>query len=365
MKINKTEIYKLTIKMEPFVIATEVSYYTQNIFIRIHTDKGITGMGECSAFPMLVGETQNTCFEVAKDFAKISTGKDPLDIEARMQELHDYIAFNSTIKSAWDMALHDIASKHAGVPLYKYLGGMKKTIMTDLTIGIDTPESMQQTARAFVADGVKIIKVKLGKNGREDVKRIKQIREAIGPDIKLRVDANQGWHFEEAVATLQALEQYDIQYCEQPIRHQYDALLPALRKLSPIKIMADESVFDHYDAIRLIEANAVDYINIKLAKSGGLLEAKKIADEAGKRGIACMMGGMLESRLGLTAKVHFAMANDNIVFYDLDTCLLGQLEDPVIGGAQYNNYFLEISEEPGIAADISESFLSNCEKIII
>jgi L-alanine-DL-glutamate epimerase-like enolase superfamily enzyme len=365
MKINKTEIYKLTIKMEPFVIATEVSYYTQNIFIRIHTDKGITGMGECSAFPMLVGETQNTCFEVAKDFARISIGKDPLDIEGRMQELHDYIAFNSTIKSAWDMALHDIAAKHAGLPLYKYLGGMKKTIMTDLTIGIDTPESMQQTAREFVADGVKIIKVKLGKNGETDVERIRLIREAIGPDIKLRVDANQGWHFEEAVATLQALSQYDIQYCEQPIRHQYDDLLPNLRKLSPIKIMADESVFDHYDAIRLIEADAVDYINIKLAKSGGLLEAKKIADEAGKRGIACMMGGMLESRLGLTAKVHFAMANDNIVFYDLDTCLLGQLEDPVIGGARYNNYYLEISDEPGIAADINESFLSNCEKIII
>jgi o-succinylbenzoate synthase len=365
MKINKTEIYKLTIKMEPFVIATEVSYYTQNIFIRIHTDKGITGMGECSAFPMLVGETQNTCFEVAKDFARISLGKDPLDIEARMQELHDYIAFNSTIKSAWDMALHDIAAKHAGLPLYKYLGGMRKTIMTDLTIGIDTPESMQQTAREFVADGVKIIKVKLGKNGETDVERIKLIREAIGPNIKLRVDANQGWHFEEALATLQALDQYDIQYCEQPIKHQFDALLPNLRKLSPIKIMADESVFDHYDAIRLIEANAVDYINIKLAKSGGLLEAKKIADEAGKRGIACMMGGMLESRLGLTAKVHFAMANDNIIFYDLDTCLLGQLEDPVIGGARYNNYYLEISDEPGIAADINESFLSNCEKIII
>jgi L-alanine-DL-glutamate epimerase-like enolase superfamily enzyme len=365
MKINKTEIYKLTIKMEPFVIATEVSYYTQNIFIRIHTDKGITGMGECSAFPMLVGETQNTCFEVAKDFARISLGKDPLDIEGRMQELHDYIAFNSTIKSAWDMALHDIAAKHAGLPLYKFLGGMKKTIMTDLTIGIDTPESMQQTAREFVADGVKIIKVKLGKNGETDVERIRLIREAIGPDIKLRVDANQGWRFEEAVATLQALDQYDIQYCEQPIRHQYDDLLPNLRKLSPIKIMADESVFDHYDAIRLIEADAVDYINIKLAKSGGLLEAKKIADEAGKRGIACMMGGMLESRLGLTAKVHFAMANDNIVFYDLDTCLLGQLEDPVIGGARYNNYYLEISDEPGIAANINESFLSNCEKIII
>jgi L-alanine-DL-glutamate epimerase-like enolase superfamily enzyme len=365
MKITRTEIYKLTIPMEPFVIATEVSYFTQNIFIRIHTDEGITGMGECSAFPMLVGETQNTCFEVAKDFARLTNGKDPLDIEARMLDLHQYIAFNSTIKSAWDMALHDIAAKHAGLPLYTFLHGQKKIIQTDLTIGIDTPEAMAGKAVAFVADGVKIIKVKLGKKGQEDVERIRLIREAVGPDIQLRIDANQGWDFDTAVSTLKALGIYDIQFCEQPIPHQYDRLLPELKKLSPIKIMGDESVFDHHDAIRLIEADAIDYINIKLAKSGGLLEAKKIADEAEKRGVACMLGGMLESRLALSAKVHFAMSHNNIRFYDLDTCLLGQLADPVTGGAIYKNYFLEITDEPGIAADIDEGFLSTCEKIII
>jgi L-alanine-DL-glutamate epimerase-like enolase superfamily enzyme len=365
MKITQTEIYKLTIPMEPFVIATEVSYFTQNIFIRLHTDEGITGMGECSAFPMLVGETQNTCFEVAKDFARITNGKDPLDIEARMQELHQYIAFNSTIKSAWDMALHDLAAKHAGLPLYAYLNGRIKTIQTDLTIGIDTPENMAAKAIAFVADGVKIIKVKLGKKGKDDVERMRLIRNAVGSDIQLRIDANQGWDFDTAVSTLQRLGEYDIQFCEQPIPHQYDQLLPQLRKLSPIKIMGDESIFDHHDAIRLIEANAIDYINIKLAKSGGLLEARKIADESAKRGVECMLGGMLESRLALTAKVHFAMSHDNIRFYDLDTCLLGQLKDPVIGGAVYNNYFLEINDQPGIAADIDDDFLKGCEKIII
>lgn len=351
--------------MEPFVIATEVSYYTQNIFIRVHTDAGITGMGECSAFPMLVGETQNTCYEVAKDFARMLKGKDPLKIEERLEDLNQYIAFNTTIKSAWDMALHDIASKHAGLPLYKFLGGHRKPIMTDLTIGIGDPQKMAETARAFVADGVKIIKVKLGKNGPEDVERIKLIREAVGPSIGLRIDANQGWDFETAVSTLQALAPYDIAYCEQPIRHQYDRLLPELKKLSPIRIMADESVFDHHDAIRLIEADAVDYINIKLAKSGGILEAKRIADAAAERGIACMLGGMLESRLGLSAKAHFALSHNNIVFYDLDTCLLGQLEDPVVGGARYNNYFVEVSDEPGIAADIEPAFLERCESITI
>jgi L-alanine-DL-glutamate epimerase-like enolase superfamily enzyme len=110
MKITHTEIYKLTIPMEPFVIATEVCSATQNIFIRIHTDEGIVGMGECSAFPMLVGETQNTCFEIAKHFGRITKGLDPLNTIGILSLLDQYIAFNSTIKSAWDIALHAVAT---------------------------------------------------------------------------------------------------------------------------------------------------------------------------------------------------------------------------------------------------------------
>ncbi len=365
MKIFQTEIFKLTIPMEPFVIATETSYYTQNIFIRMHTDSGLTGMGECSAFPMLVGETQSTCFEIAKDLARIAKGKDPLPIEERMNDFHQYIAFNSTIKSAFDMALHDLAAKAAKVPLYVYLGGKKKMIQTDLTIGIDTPQKMAATAVEFKKKGVRIIKVKLGKKYKEDVERVRLIREAVGKDIILRIDANQGWTYEEAIYALQNIGPYEIQFCEQPMRRWNDHLLPALRKQSPIKIMADESVFDHYDALRLIEANACDYINIKLAKSGGILEAMKIANEAQKRNIPCMLGGMVESRLALTAKVHLAMSHDNIEFYDLDTCLLGHKEDPVTGGARYNNYFLEIPNGPGIDADIDETFLSKMEKVVV
>jgi L-alanine-DL-glutamate epimerase-like enolase superfamily enzyme len=365
MTITQTEIFKLTIPMEPFVIATETCYYTQNIFIRIHTDSGLVGMGECSAFPLLVGETQNTCFEVAKDFARMLKGKDPLDIPARMKELNTYIAFNTTIKSAFDIAFHDLKAKAAGVPLFMILGGRKKTIQTDLTIGIDTPESMEETAREFIRNGVKIIKVKLGKNGDEDVERVRLIRGAVGPEIGLRVDANQGWEYEEAIRTLNAIAPYDIQFCEQPIHHDFDQLLPELRKRSAVKIMADESVFNHHDAERLIQAGAVDYINIKLAKSAGILGGLAIAETAAKYGIPCMLGGMVESRLALTAKVHMAMSHDNIHFYDLDTCLLGQLEDPVTGGAVYTNYFLDVPDGAGLDADIQATFLETCESVII
>lgn len=351
--------------MEPFVIATETSYYTQNIFIRIHTNEGITGVGECSAFPMLVGETQNTCYEVAKDFARMLRGWNPLEIEQCLKLLDDYISNNTSIKSAFDMAFYDISSKAANLPLYQFLGGQRKTIQTDLTIGIAEPQKMANTAVKYVKDGVKIIKVKLGKNAKEDVLRMRLIREAVGPDIQLRIDANQGWTFDDALYALTEIAAYDIQYCEQPMRRYNDPLLPKLKSLSPIKIMADESVFDHRDAIRLIEANACDYVNIKLAKSGGIREAIRIADACKERNVPCMLGGMVESRMALTAKVHLAMSHDGIKFYDLDTCLLGHLADPVLGGAVYNNYFLELPEKAGIGADIDQNFLNKMERTII
>lgn len=365
MKITAIEITRLTIPMEPFVIATQTCYAAENIYLRVHTDCGIVGVGECSPFPMLVGETQDTCFHVGKRLASILKGKDPRQIDQRMRELDASIAFNTTIKSAFDMALHDIAAKASNQPLYAYLGGQKKQVQTDLTMGISSPENMASTALQFVKNGVRIIKVKLGKNGKEDVDRIRLIREAIGDTIQLRIDANQGWDYDTAKATLTALEPYQVEFCEQPMHHHLDQLLPELKKQVGIPIMADESVFNHVDAERLIKSDSCSYLNIKLAKSGGILEAMRIADTAAEHGMACMLGGMVESRLALTAKVHLAMAHDNIRFYDLDTCLLGHLEDPVLMGARYNNYFLELDDQPGIGADIDPAYLKGAEQVTV
>ena len=351
--------------MHPFTIATGTMHYAQNIFIKIYTDENFYGVGECSAFPMITGETQSTCFEMAKDFAKIWKDKDALMIQDRMNELHNFTAFNTTAKSAFDMALFDIAAKFINQPLYKFLGGNKKEMETDLTIGIDNAENMTDKAISFKKKGVCIIKIKLGKIPVEDIERVKQIREAIGDEIILRIDANQGWDYDSALFILQNINKYNIEFCEQPMRSWNDFKLPELKKNSPIKIMADESVFNHHDAERLIHANACDYVNIKFAKSGGILEARNINTICEQHTIPCMMGGMLESRIALTAFAHFASAHDNIKFYDMDTCMLGHKIDPVIGGVKYNNYFVELPETPGIGADADENFLKNCEHIII
>ena len=365
MTIKKIEIYRLSIPMEPFVIATGTMDYAQNTFIKIITDTEHYGVGECSAFPMIVGETQNTCLAIAQDFAKIWKGKNPLELEDRLAELHLYIAGNSTIKSAFDMALYDLAAKSAELPLYQYLGGKKKDIVTDITLGIASAAEMAQKALKLKEGGAFALKVKLGKQPQDDIARIKAIRQAVGFDIPIRIDANQGWSYEGAIEALQGMEAYKIQFCEQPMRTYNDHLLPELRTQTIVPIMADESVYSHHDAERLCKADACDYINIKFSKSSGINEALKIQSVAAEYNIPCMIGGMLESRLALAAKVHFAYASSNVKFYDLDTCMVGHLEDPVIGGIQYNGYSISISDEVGIGADIDQVFLDKCEKWVI
>lgn len=361
MKITHTDIYRFSIPMEPFTIATGTMDFAQNVFIRIHTDGIHYGVGECSAFPMIVGETQETCLAMARDFSKILKGKDPLDIPARLQDLHNLSALNSTIKSAFDIALYDLASKNAGQPLYRYLGGEKRVIETDMTIGIAEPEAMAELALKYHKQGARILKIKLGKDPDLDIQRIRTIRKMVGEQVILRIDANQGWDFEQAVKCLNQMQDLNIEFCEQPMRTWYDDRLPELKRKTHIKIMADESCYNHHDARKLINSASSDYLNIKFAKSGGILEGLKIHQVAIESGIPCMMGSMLESRIALSANLHFAYACPGIQYFDLDTCLLGHLADPVSGGVKYNGFFLDIPETPGIGADADEEFLKACE----
>ncbi|SFC27321.1 L-alanine-DL-glutamate epimerase [Parapedobacter composti] len=362
MKITHTEIYRFSIPMEPFVIATGTMDYAQNMLVRIHTDTGIYGVGECSAFPMIVGETQDTCLAVARDFARLWKGKDPLAIDERLAELDTFIARNATAKSAFDIALHDLAAKHASVPLYKYLGGAVRDIVTDITVGIGTPEEMAAKALAYRERGATMVKVKLGKAPESDVARIKAIRDAVGSDLLIRIDANQGWDYDAAVAALRGLEPFGIQFCEQPMRSYNDHLLPQLRQETTIPLMADESCYDHRDAARLASQGACDSINIKFSKSGGIAEALRIQQTAAEYGIPCMIGGMLETRLALSAKAHFAYAAPNVQFFDLDTCMIGHRADPVVGGVRYEGFHLSLPYTSGIGADADEAFLQTCER---
>jgi L-Ala-D/L-Glu epimerase len=365
--ITRISIYKLSVPLiSPFITSLGRDEYARNVLIKIETDIGITGFGECSPYPTINGESQDTCFAVGQYFAKIFMGKNACDIEARVQDMDRVIYGNTSIKSALDMALYDIASQQAKLPLYAFLGGKnEKIIATDYTVSIGEPDQMAKDALKIRQDGYPAIKVKLGQNGKKDVERIKAIRHAVGNTIPLRVDANQGWGLEEAIATLNALAPFDIQHCEEPIPRWDYMNLAHVRQNSPIPIMADESCGDEHDADRLIKLGACDYFNVKLGKAGGIFKAIKIVELANQENISMQVGAFMESRLAMTAFAHFSLCSPLIVHFDFDTALMFS-DDPVSGGITYKeNGIIEIPEVPGLGAHIDEMKLEALEKVSI
>lgn len=366
LSITSIEIYKSPIALkDPFKISLGILTHAENVIIKINTSNGLTGYGECSPFMTINGESMDTCFVVAQYLANILKGKDALDIENCVVAMDNMIYANSSIKSAFDIALYDIAAQNAGLPLYAFLGGSKsKEIITDYTVSIDEPKKMAADAVKIKANGFQVIKVKLGQQ-QKDVERIRLIREAVGMGIPIRIDANQGWDVAGTIRILNELAVYNIQHCEEPIPRWNYMELAAIRKQSPIKIMADESCCDHHDAKRLIDLNACDYFNVKLGKSGGIFKALKIIKLAEAEGIKIQLGGFLESRLAFTAAAHLALASDAIIFYDFDTPLMFE-EDPVSGGITYDsNGVVSVPDTTGLGATIDADYLIELTKVIL
>ena len=367
VSIDKIELYKLSIPLiEPFITSLGRDDYAENVLVRITTNKGIIGFGECSPYMPINGESIDTCFTVGQYFAKVLKGKNALNIEECIDLMDKVIYGNSSIKSAFDIALYDIASQHAGKPLYEFIGGKNnKTIITDYTVSIGDPQKMAADAVKIKADGYPAIKIKLGKNGKTDIERIRGIRAAVGNEIPLRIDANQGWEVEEAIETLQTLAQFDIQHCEEPIPRWAFMQLPRVKKESPIPIMADECCGDEHDAERLIQLKACDYMNVKLGKSGGIFKALKMVRLAEKAGIHLQIGAFMESRIAMSAFAHFSLCSPAIEHYDFDTALMFS-KDPVTGGIVYEkNGVVQVPEVPGLGATIDDARLKAFPSISI
>lgn len=367
MTISQVELYKLRIPLiEPFITALAREEYVENVIVVIRTNTGITGFGECSPYMPVNGESIDTCFIVGQYFAKLMKGKDPLKTEDLLAEMDKLIYGNSSIKSAFDIALHDIAGQYKGVPLYKLYGGKNnKELVTDYTVSLDRAEKMAADAVKIKAAGYPSVKVKLGQSGKKDVQRIKLIRDAIGFDIPLRIDANQGWGVKEAIETLNALDAFNIEHCEEPIARWNFMRLRKVKKNSPIPIMADESCGDAHDAERLIKLKACDMINIKVGKAGGLFNAFEIVKLANKADMQMQVGAFLESRLGMTASAHLALCSDNIIYCDFDTPLMFS-EDVVSDGMTYHeNGLMKVPDTPGLGSSIEQGQLDKLEKVII
>ena len=335
MGIESIEVYKVSLGYrEPFRIALGTSTVSENIIVKISTDFGIEGWGEASPSFKITNETPKTVINALSKIGPKLIGMCPFKIEQIIEKMDEIIKGNTSAKAAIDMAILDIIGKKTRKPVSALLGGYRDEVLTDITLGIKSPKEMAKSAIKYVRKGFKILKVKVGVNPSEDIERVKKIREAVGPEIKIRIDANQGWTPKEAIEVLRKLEKYDVELVEQPVKAKDIKGLATVRKNSSIPVMADESVHSPEDALKVIKADAVDVINIKLMKSGGIWKAMKIAAIAEAAKIPCMVGCMGESNLGITAAVHFAAAVKNVQYADLDADLL--LKDKLVtrGGAK-------------------------------
>ncbi len=364
--ITHIEIIDLDLPfVHPFKIALAVMNSAHNIIVRIHDSDGLIGVGEGVPSRFVTGESAETAFEAAKLYAEFLIGKNPFEIDSHLKMLEAFMLKNPAIRCAYDLALYDLLAKHAELPLYALLGGTKQVLYSNRTIGIDEPVKMAKTAKQHVENGVKALKVKVGTGRVDDIARIRAIRESVGSGVPMRLDANQAWDEITTINILTALAEYEIEVCEQPLPYWNFEGLKRVRERSPIAIMADESIFDLHDAFRLAALGAVDYFNIKLAKSAGIHGALKINAIGEAAGIKCMLGGMSESLIGVSAGAHLVCACPNISLHDLDSPF-HFAEEPSIGGVDFQaNGTVTLSDTYGHGADVSPEWIEKSTRLVI
>jgi L-alanine-DL-glutamate epimerase-like enolase superfamily enzyme len=320
MKIEKIEVAanKITLR-KPFKIALGVITEVSNLTITVVTDTGEVGIGEATPEPLVTGETLEGCEAALNLLETALIGEDPRQLSRIHGLMNQCMKGNGSAKAAIDMACYDLLGKSTGLPLYQLLGGQDNQVETDMTISIDTPEVMAQNAQQYVEQGFSALKVKVGLDEKDDIERVKQIRAAVGSAIELRIDANQGWQAKQAVKMIEQLQKYDIAFFEQPTQASDVDGLSFVRANVSQQIMADEAAFIPEDALSLIKKEAVDAVNIKLMKCGGIYPALQINSICEAANIPCMVGCMAgETNISIAAATHFVAAQKNVCFADLD-----------------------------------------------
>ncbi len=355
--IASVEVFPMNMTLKSVMkIALATPFSADNVWVRLRTADGVSGWGESSPFSAVMGETQASDLALSKPLAALVMNRDPFTLPQILSAMIAFSPSSTGIVAAFEMALWDICGKIAGQPVYHLLGAARESFETDQTVYIDTPDAMKAKALDIAKRGFKNIKVKLGETPERDIARIKAVREAIGPDIAIRTDANQGWPVTEAIRALRGLEPYRVQFCEQPGPFWDWAGMKQVKNNVPVPVMADESVHSPHDAIQGVREEAFDMINIKVMKTGGLLEAVRVAHIAAAANIPCMLGCMNETRIALTAAAHVVMSQEIIRYADLDAFLEHDV-DPVVGGMQVKAGMVTLPDTPGLGLDIDPAFL--------
>ncbi len=334
------EKYDLSL-IEPFRISLGTITKANNIIVRVFCDD-LVGIGEGSPTYKITGDNQDGSLSFVQDIATMLVDQE-LNVQAIDEILNSFVNMTAA-KAAISIAIYDLVGKELSKPLFKLLGGYRKEIETDITIGILTAEEVRERAMDAISRGFKTLKIKVEGDVERDLERVKAVSDL---GVKIRLDANQGFTPKSAVKFIRKLSAFEIELIEQPVPFWDVDGLRYVKENSDIPVFADESIHLARDALKLLQENCVDGINIKLMKCGGISEAIKILNIAEAAGIPCMIGCMLESRISLTAAAHLALAFKNIKYVDLDSHLFLK-DDPVSGGMEIKNGIITLPNSPGL-----------------
>lgn len=334
-------VYELEL-VNPFGISRETRTHNQVMITRIDD-----GMGEASPIKYY-GEDMDSVAARLAEFSKLDL-PEPEYVEDIFDIMENHVAGQAAAKAAVDIALHDRLGKRLGVPLYKLFGKKPSSRMvTSFTIGIDTREEMLRKTREALQ--YEILKIKLGKEIEHDLQVMRDIRELCGPDKILRVDANGGWTLDEARRALPVMADLGVEYVEQPLEKGNLIELEKLSKGRPVPIFVDEDSMVNRDLPKL--DGIVDGVNLKLMKTGGLVEARRMIGTARAYGFQVMIGCMIETSVAITAAAHLAPFCD---YLDLDGNILTS-NDPFDGVKCDEAGVITLPEGPGLGVTVRSQY---------
>jgi len=363
MKIVGLEAFPIEIPWKhPFKIATALYTTQPYVILKLHTDSDVVGYGEACPCYEFTGETTGTVLSILKEriFPAIRE-EDPFNLEALTGKMDEATVGNTSAKGAVDMAVYDIIGKTLNQPVYSILGGCVRD--KAVYIGGASLTTLEETVETCVRDvskGIRELKIKVGEDPARDAEKIRKVRDAVGSDVQIRVDANQGWRTpHKAIKAIKLMERCDLQLVEQPILAWNLEGTAFIRRKVEVPIMLDESVHTARDAAKAIDAEACDIINIKLMKSGGLYEALKINSIAEASGIECFVGGMGETSIGQAAALHLFASRSNIRYGDVELPAdeWGLKEDIASGLEQTrtdNVLYLKVPSKAGLGIEVVE-----------
>ncbi len=307
---------------EPFKIASGIKDAAWNVLIRIVLEDGTTGFGEVAPSPYTTGDTQETVIAVMDQLRPAVVGKDIRSWRGILNETRKLVRYQVGAHSGLEIAVLDAFGKSQGVALSDMFGGVKKSVETDMTLSLGTPDKAGEDAAKFIKQGFNKLKIKVGMDVQTDADRIIAVRDN-ATDAEISLDANQAFSPKDAVELIRRANARgaNISMFEQPVRKDDFEGMRFVREHCPLPVAADETVFTPEDALRVVREGVADMINIKVAKCG-ILGALEIISICRTANIGLMIGAMMESKIGLAASVHLSCGFGNFAHNDLDSVYL-------------------------------------------